>query len=644
MHDGPFVPAEAGVVTHDFPFLPELLKDEGYTTIGLGKWHLGFTHVADMPSSRGFDKYFGNLQGAGDFFLHEIGLFCNSQNPVNPDSLPASHGSNCYAVNGYDVMFNGEPVLEDETGTPYRGQYYTDILASKATQYIDEHDPESPLFMYLAPTAPHAPLQATDEYLALCDHITTDNSRNVLCAMMAGVDNMVGQVIAALETKGMLENTVIAYTSDNGGVRIFGSENLYRNDKGSVFDGGVRAPAFISTPNLKSELRGGAYDGLVFANDFFATLARVAGIDQSIIEASEGYPLLHQGLNKLDKDFDRDVVYLGLAGPLYGSTGGVVFKHNDHYYKWARFPSGYAYFVGYVSEFERGVSDGDFFFDLTVDPQETTNLINDPAYAPLIAMGETYAVTNRAAGKPSDTSPRFFTETPTDKGCWLPRDSPYRDVDCGISVINAIPNPTAAPFAFLPSMNQMIYQNAGRAFQAAFQSAQNALLQLIASTGALLQVDSTPCTPERAAAKAATAAALSGLQGGVAVLQTLTPGTAAFVQQQTVVQGLVGVFVQKLSLYLAESGCGGAGLDANVAQAQVAVASAQGGYFVAASAALAAQANFVAEGQICGCSCGVNCPAAAVAATSVPSHEHPHFRISSEDVLAGRITPSLFHD
>ncbi|CAM9239616.1 unnamed protein product, partial [Ectocarpus fasciculatus] len=277
LHDGPFVPAEAGVVTHDFPFLPELLKDEGYTTIGLGKWHLGFTHVADMPSSRGFDKYFGNLQGAGDFFLHEIGLFCNSQNPVNPDSLPASHGSNCYAVNGYDVMFNGEPVLEDETGTPYRGQYYTDILASKATQYIDEHDPESPLFMYLAPTAPHAPLQATDEYLALCDHITTDNSRNVLCAMMAGVDNMVGQVIAALETKGMLENTVIAYTSDNGGVRIFGSENLYRNDKGSVFDGGVRAPAFISTPNLKSELRGGAYDGLVFANDFFATLARVAG-------------------------------------------------------------------------------------------------------------------------------------------------------------------------------------------------------------------------------------------------------------------------------------------------------------------------------------------------------------------------------
>ncbi|CAM9863165.1 unnamed protein product, partial [Ectocarpus fasciculatus] len=258
LQDGPFVPGEGGVVTHDYPFLPELLKDEGYRTVGLGKWHLGFTSVVDLPNSRGFDKFFGNLQGAG------------------------SYGSNCYSINGYDLVYNGEPVLEDASGSAYRGQYYTDVLATKATEYIDEHDPESPLFLYLAPTAPHAPMQATEEYMALCEHITTDNYRNILCGMMAGVDAMVGKVVAALAAKGMLENTVIAYTSDNGGVSIFGSNNLYRGDKGAAFDGGVRVPAFISSPNLQSKLRGQTYDGLVHANDFFATLARAGGIDKTV--------------------------------------------------------------------------------------------------------------------------------------------------------------------------------------------------------------------------------------------------------------------------------------------------------------------------------------------------------------------------
>lgn len=644
LQDGPFVPGEGGVVTHDFPFLPELLKDEGYRTVGLGKWHLGFTSVVDLPNSRGFDKFFGNLQGAGDFYTHEIGLLCNSQNPVNPDSFPGSYGSNCYSINGYDLVYNGEPVLEDASGSAYRGQYYTDVLATKATEYIDEHDPESPLFLYLAPTAPHAPMQATEEYMALCEHITTDNYRNILCGMMAGVDAMVGKVVAALAAKGMLENTVIAYTSDNGGVSIFGSNNLYRGDKGAAFDGGVRVPAFISSPNLQSKLRGQTYDGLVHANDFFATLARAGGIDKTVIAASEGFPFLHQGLNKIDKDFDRNVVYLGLAGPLYGNTGGAVFKHNDRFYKWMRFPSGFAYFAGYSTEFQRGVTDGDYLFDLTADPQETTNQVNNPAYASMVEKGRTYAITNMNAGKPSQTTPRFFTEKPTDKGCWLPRDSPHRAIDCGIAVVNAVPNLTPAPYPFLPSMNQLIYQNAGRVFQTAFTAAQTALLQLIVSTSALLMNDNAPCTPERAAARGATAVALGNLQVGVAVLQTLTAGTASFVQQQTVVQGLVGLFVQKLSLYLADNACGGAGLATNVAAAQVAVATAQGGYFVAAAGALAAQANFVAEGNICGCACGINCPTVTLASTSVSSHEHPDFRISSENIMAGKSIAGLFHD
>ena len=635
---------EPSVLTHDFALLPELLKDEGYSTVGLGKWHLGLTEVADIPSNRGFDKYFGNLQGAGDYFLHEAGMLCNSANPITPDQYPGSWGSNCL-VKGYDLNFNGAPVLTDDSGELYRGQYYTDVLATKATQFINEHNVESPLFLYLAPTAPHAPLQVTDEYLSVCEHITTDNYRNVLCAMMAGLDSMIGDVLGALEAKDMLDNTLIAFISDNGGVSQYGSKNMFKGDKGSIYDGGVRVPAFL-TGNIKNSLKGTSYDGLVHANDMFATLARAGGVDESIIAVSEGFPILHKNMHKIDNQFNREVVYLGLAGDLYGETGGVVFLHNGHHYKWTRFPLGFSYVVGYASsEFIRGETDGDFFFDLTVDPQETTNLINDPAHAALVAMGRTFTFADRDAGKPSATTARYLTESTSEKGCWLPRGSPYEAVDCGIIPV-PFPNPTNAPFPFFPVLNQFVYRNAGLALQEKSIAAQQALVQLLGSTAALLQQDAAPCTPERAMAKGAVAVALQAVQSGIAYASTLTPGSPAFAQQQQVVQGLVVALTQKLSLYFAESSCGGNGLAPAVAVVQAQVVAALTAYGTAANAAMAAQANFVMEGQVCGCTCGINCPPASLAANGVVSltHEHPDLRITSEDIMNGKLLPDLFYD
>jgi arylsulfatase A-like enzyme len=146
--------------------------------------------------------------------------------------------------------------------------------------------------MYLAPTTPHAPLQAPLKYIELykgissINHDVVDELRVLVCAMVAAMDQMVSDVLDALEAKNMLENTLIFYLSDNGGVTNFGSSNLgYSGKKGSFFEGGVRVPSFVSGNPISSssELCGSTYDGMVHVTDLFATICTIAGMWNCII-------------------------------------------------------------------------------------------------------------------------------------------------------------------------------------------------------------------------------------------------------------------------------------------------------------------------------------------------------------------------
>jgi len=251
LQDGALLPGEARQLSTDFTLLPEILREEGYRTIGIGKWHLGSGSVNNLPSSRGFDIWYGNMHGASDYYEYDIGLGCNSANPVTPDMFPSSWGTNCYFVNGYDLSSNGVP----DVSLQGSGKHYTTVLADRAVSEIASHNPSQPLFMYLAPTAPHSPLQPniSTNHAARCAGVTQFppnlpfNSRQLLCMMMAGVDDMVSDVLSALDSKSMLDDTLIVYVSDNGGVRNFGSKNGgLRGQKGSFLEGGVRVPAFIS--------------------------------------------------------------------------------------------------------------------------------------------------------------------------------------------------------------------------------------------------------------------------------------------------------------------------------------------------------------------------------------------------------------
>ncbi|XP_059170480.1 arylsulfatase I-like [Physella acuta] len=227
-------------------FLPEVLKAEGYTTHIVGKWHLGYCNLECTPTYRGFDTFYGFYSGGEDHYQKTFG-------------------------NGFDFRFN---TSVDREAT---GGYSAEQFASRAVDIIESHDPDTPLYLYLPFQSVHMPLQVPERYLNLYPNVT-NQSRKELSAMVSALDEAVGRVVAALKTNGLYNDTLIIFTSDNGGWTPYGGNNYpLRGGKMSVFEGGTRVPAFLHGPMLeKSE---STYNGIFHAVDWFATILGAAGIN-----------------------------------------------------------------------------------------------------------------------------------------------------------------------------------------------------------------------------------------------------------------------------------------------------------------------------------------------------------------------------
>jgi arylsulfatase A-like enzyme len=166
--------------------------------------------------------------------------------------------------------------------------YSTMLLGNEAVALIEKHDTSRPLYLYLTFNSPHTPYQAPQEYLDKYKDIA-DPSRRAYAASITAMDDQIGRVLQALEKRGMRDNTVIFFQSDNGGTRnkMFAGEGdmskivipcdngPYRDGKGSLYEGGTRVVAFVNWPG---HVRSGAtVDGMIHVVDMYPTLTALAG-------------------------------------------------------------------------------------------------------------------------------------------------------------------------------------------------------------------------------------------------------------------------------------------------------------------------------------------------------------------------------
>ncbi len=228
--------------------LPEALRQADYRSVAIGKWHLG-AHPSQRPLQRGFDDFFGFLTGGHRYFPHEWTL---------KDEYEVTSQYEAYKTK---LLRNRDRVEEKE--------YLTDALSREAVRYIEQYK-NQPFFIYLAYNAPHAPLQASDKYLARFDHIK-DKKRKIYAAMVSAIDDGVGLVLNKLHDLNLFNNTLVVFISDNGGPEhVNASDNgLLRGRKGQLFEGGVRVPFVLSWPAKIPS--GMIYEKPVSALDLFPT-------------------------------------------------------------------------------------------------------------------------------------------------------------------------------------------------------------------------------------------------------------------------------------------------------------------------------------------------------------------------------------
>ncbi|MDA0978544.1 MAG: sulfatase-like hydrolase/transferase [Proteobacteria bacterium] len=240
--------------------LAELLADRGYHTVHIGKWHLGLNNGM-APHHQGFEES----------LLMASGLYGRLD---DPDVIEARQEFDpidrfLWAALRFAASFNGGPLFEPPK---YLTEYYTE----EAVRVIAANK-DRPFFLYLAHWAPHTPLQAMREDYDALDHISLHRER-VYAAMIRSLDRGVGQVMDALAEHGLEDNTLVMFTSDNGGAGYIGLPNVndpHRGWKITLFEGGIRAP-FLARWPARIEA-GTIFDAPVHHFDMYATAAAAAG-------------------------------------------------------------------------------------------------------------------------------------------------------------------------------------------------------------------------------------------------------------------------------------------------------------------------------------------------------------------------------
>jgi arylsulfatase A-like enzyme len=274
------------------------LRDAGYVTGLVGKWHLGGT-AEFHPQRHGFDEFFG--------FLHEGHYYVPPPWPgvttwLRRKTLPDGNQGRWTAPDGRIVwsthIGSNEPEYDADNPLLRNSQpadekaNLTDAFTREACDFIGRHRAQ-PFFLYLAYNAVHSPLQGADAYMKKFVHIE-DIQRRIFAAMLTHLDDGVGKVLAQLRASGVEENTLVVFLSDNGGPtkELTSSNAPLRGGKGELWDGGVRVPFIVS---WKDRIPAGrTIDAPVTSMDATATALELAGAgsDQTRLDGVSLIPLL----------------------------------------------------------------------------------------------------------------------------------------------------------------------------------------------------------------------------------------------------------------------------------------------------------------------------------------------------------------
>ena len=325
--------------------IAELLKQQGYYTAHVGKWHLGSVDGM-VATKQGFDD---SLELKGVLYLPE-----DHPDVVNAKVQGDRIDRMVWATGAYSATFNGL----GNPGEQFKPKgYLTDYYTDQAVEVI-ENNRHRPFFLYLAHWGVHNPLQASREDYDALSHIA-DHRLRVYSAMIRAVDRSVARVTQALEDNGLADNTLIILTSDNGGAGYIGLPNVnkpYRGWKLNHFEGGTHVPFMAKWPAQINP--GTSMDAPIHHNDIYSTIAAAAGVQVPQDRKIDGVDLLPYIRNEVE-----------------GEPHQTLFWREGH--QQAVLHKGWKLISAEQSNLPQPAPRAKWLFNLALDPTEQNNLAAD---------------------------------------------------------------------------------------------------------------------------------------------------------------------------------------------------------------------------------------------------------------------------